>query len=424
MRIAVVNNFFPPRVGGSSHLSAALAHEYAARGHDVVVLTAAYRGAPAYEVADGVRIHRLPAVTMPKLGLSIDFDITFTGGRRNLRRVYRILDAFRPEVIHQHGQFLDLSWLTGQYARARGVPVLLSVHTRLQSPRALYATAFRAIDRVFLRRVLRRYDPRFVIMDELMETYCATRYDAAKDRFHYIPVAVDPARFDVLPTRDIRAELGVGNGPLIASVGHVIPLRDRRLLIDALPAVRDKYPDAKLVVVGTVYYGAFLDRARELGVQDAVVCVGEVPREDVPAYFAAADVEVHDLSGGGCGTASLEAMAAGCPTVVAVRETNFPGIRLRNWENAVLVSHRDADELARALIRLLDDPGERAAIAGRQRELIREHFTLDRITDQHLEVFAQMLGRTPGTHRDTAPGAQPVPETDAPPAEGTADVPR
>ncbi|MDI2127382.1 glycosyltransferase family 4 protein [Yinghuangia seranimata] len=392
MRIAVVNNFFPPRVGGSSHLSAALAQEYAARGHEVIVLTAAYRGAPAYEEADGVRIHRLPAFVMPKLGLSIDFDITFTTGPRNLRRVFRLLDDFRPDVIHQHGQFLDLSWLTGRYARKRGVPVLLSVHTRLESPRAFYARAFRMIDRVFLRRVLRRYDPRYVIMDELAATYCADRYDATADRYDYIPVAVDPTRFEGPPSRDIRAELGLGDRPLIVSVGHVIPLRDRCLLMDALPAVLGKYPDTKLVVVGNIYYDAFLARARELGVADAVVCVGAVPKDDVPSYFAAADIEVHDLSGGGCGTASLEAMAAGRATVVAVRETNFPGIRLRNWDNAVLVSNHDADELALALIRLLDDPAERAAIAARQRALVHAEFTLERVTEQHLEVFERMLG--------------------------------
>jgi glycosyltransferase involved in cell wall biosynthesis len=408
MRIAVVNNFFPPRVGGSSHLSAALAQEYAARGHEVIVLTAAYGGAPAYEHSGGVTVHRLPAFTMPRLGLSIDFDISFTSGPGNLRRVFRLLDGFRPDVIHQHGQFLDLSWLTGQYARKRRVPVLLSVHTRLESPRAFYAKAFTALDRVVVRRMVRRYDPRFVIMDELAATYCAERYDATEAAFDYIPVAVDPARFDAPPRRDIRTELGLGDGPLIVSVGHVIPLRDRMLLMDALPAVLGKYPDAKVVVAGTVYYDAFLHRARELGVADAVVCVGAVAKDDVPAYFAAADIEVHDLSGGGCGTASLEAIAAGRATVVAVRESNFPGIALRNWDNAVLVSHQDADELATALIRLLDDPAERQAIAARQRALVHRNFTLDRVTEQHLDVFARMLGRAPA----------PVSER-----EDTADVP-
>lgn len=428
MRIAVVNNFFPPRVGGSSHLSAALAQEYAKRGHQVMVLTAAYRGAPAHEVVDGVDIHRLPAFVMPKMGLSIDFDITFTSGPRNLRRVFRLLDRFKPDVIHQHGQFLDLSWLTGQYARKRNVPVLLSIHTRLESPRAFYAHAFRVIDRVFLRRMLRRYDPRYVIMDEHAATYCTARYDSGDHHYEYIPVAVDPARFEAPPSRDIRAELGLGDRPLIVSVGHVIPLRDRKLLMDALPAVLAKYPDTKLVVVGTVYYDAFLERARELGIEDAVICVGAVPKDDVPAYFAAADIEVHDLSGGGCGTASLEAMAAGRATVVAVSATNFPGIDLVNWENAVLVSHRDPDELAAALIRLLDDPAERAAIAARQQALVHEHFTLDRVTEQHLEVFARMTGGQPsaggrsGAPSLAAPSNDPAREDPA--REEPADVSR
>ena len=59
---------------------------------------------------------------------------------------------------------------------------------------------------------------------------------------------------------------------------------------------------------------------------DALVVAGEVPKEDVPSFFAAADLVAHDLNGGGCGTASLEAMAAGRATISTVRETNFPGV--------------------------------------------------------------------------------------------------
>ena len=104
MRIVVVNNFFPPRPGGSSHLAAALAQRYAAAGNEVLVLTAAYRDAPAEEERDGYRVVRLPAMPMPKLGLAIDFDMAFTLARPgNLRRVSRLLDRFKPDVIHQHG---------------------------------------------------------------------------------------------------------------------------------------------------------------------------------------------------------------------------------------------------------------------------------------------------------------------------------
>jgi glycosyltransferase involved in cell wall biosynthesis len=395
VRIAVVNNFFPPRPGGSSHLAAALAERYVAAGHEVLVLTAAYPGAPAEEERDGYRVVRLPAMPMPKLGLSIDFDMAFALARPgNLRRVRRLLDQFAPDVLHQHGQFFDLSWISGWYARRHKLPVLLSIHTRLESPDPKYAALFKMLDRFLVKPIITRFHPRYVIMDELAATYCTQRYGATTADFEYIPVAVEPSRFAVEPALDVRSRHGVGDAPLIVSLGHVIPLRDRLALIEALPTILDKHPDTKVMVIGRVYYDAFARRAAELGVSDAVITTGVVPSAEVPAYFAAADVVAHDLQGGGFGTASLEAMAAGRLTIGTVTETNFPAVRLRNWENFVLVPPNDPSGVADAVIRLLDDPEEREIIAKRQRDLVYAHFTLDVVTRQHLEVFERMTGRS------------------------------
>ncbi|KXK61023.1 glucosyltransferase [Micromonospora rosaria] len=393
MRIAVVNNFFPPRPGGSSHLAAALAAGYVAAGHEVLVVTAAYRGLPAEEERDGYRVVRLPALPMPQLGLAIDFDLAFALARPgNLRRVFRLLDEFQPEVIHQHGQFFDLSWISGWYARRRKVPVLLSIHTRLESPDPKYALLFRGLDRFLVRPIIRRFHPRYVIMDELAATYCTQRYRATEADFEYIPVAVDPDRFEEQPTLDVRARHGLGDQPLIVSLGHVIPLRDRLALVEALPAVLERHPTAKVMIVGQVYYDAFARRAAELGVQEAIIATGPVPSSEVPAYFAAADIVAHDLQGGGFGTASLEAMAAGRATIGTVTETNFPAVRLHNWENFVLARPNDPADLATAIVRLLDDPQERQWIAKQQQDLVYSHFTMDVVTRQHLTAFERMVG--------------------------------
>src|SRR5690606_40013623 len=96
-------------------------------------------------------------------------------------------------------------------------------------------------------------------------------------------------------------------------LGHVIPLRDRVTLTEAMPAVLKEIPDAKLVVVGGIYYDAFLKRADELGVRDAIITTGAAPKADVPDYLATADVECHSLQGIGFGTACLETLAAGTP---------------------------------------------------------------------------------------------------------------
>ena len=82
-------------------------------GHDVLVLTASYEDAPAREERDGLRIVRLPAAHGAADRLSVSFDIAFTAAAVATRAVPQLLDEFRPDVIHQHGQFFDLTWATG-----------------------------------------------------------------------------------------------------------------------------------------------------------------------------------------------------------------------------------------------------------------------------------------------------------------------
>lgn len=389
MRIVVVNNFFPPRVGGSSHLSDALARGYAARGHDVLVVTAAYQDAPATEERDGLRIVRLPAVMLPETKFAVSFDISFAS-RPSLRgELARLLDDFRPDVIHQHGQFMDLTWATGAYARRRGIPVLLSVHTRLENPAALYRNAFRGLDATLVAPRLRRYQPRIVVMDAYMQDYITSRYRGGYSGLDPIPVGVDPTWIRCGDAAIGRAELGVGDRPVILSVGHVIPLRDRVGLVEAMPAVLRSHPDAVLAVVGKVYFDAFQRRAQELGVADSVLALGAKPKAMIPHLLAAADLESHE-QGDGLGTATLEAMAAGVPVVGWGRLDNFPGVPLTDGHDIYLTPRGDVPGLAERLTSVLDDPAAARVVGARGRDLVDAHFALDRVLDQHLDRLSQM----------------------------------
>jgi len=392
MRIVVVNNFFPPRVGGSAHMAASLAQQYARAGHDVLVVTAEHGEAPRTEERDGYRIVRLPAAKMPKLGLSIDFDLSFVSlVPGNRRRLFRLLHEFQPDVLHLHGQFFDLSWLAGSYARKYRIPVLLTVHTLLVSDNPWYGAVFRLLDAALVRPVLRRIRPRFLLLDKLGVDYCARRYGVTSAE--RLPIPIDTEHLDRAPIRDVRAENGIGDGPLIVSLGHVIPLRDRIPLVEALPGILDRYPSVKVLVAGKVYHDAFLRRADELGVRHALIVKGAVPRQDVPSYFAAADIVTHDLNGG-CGTASLEAMATGTATIASVTEDNYPGIELRNGENVLLVPPDDAATVASTIIELLDDPARRAEIARRQSALVRGSFALDVVAKAHLRILEALCSST------------------------------
>lgn len=399
MRIAVVNNFFPPRPGGSSHLADHLARQYAARGHEVLVLTASYQDAPAEETVDGVRIVRVHAWTLPKSRFASNFDIGFTMSPRVLRRVFGILDDFAPDVVHQHGQFFDLTWITGLWARRRDVPTLLSIHTRLESPLSRFNNVVYGLaDRMLVTPLMRVHRPDLVVMDVLMNDYVDRRYRKASRTKVPIPVGIDPETM-AGGTRDrIRRELDLGQRPTIVSVGHVIPQRSRIALVKALPAIVRELPDVAVVVVGGVYHDEFLTLADELGVREHIIAVGAQPQSDIPDYLAAADVEVHELEGMGFGTASLEALAVGMPVVAAVRADNFIGIELKDHHHLYLapfVSDRleraDPDRLAAVLVEVLKDPAAaRLAVADNARDLVADHFTIERVAEAHLEHLNRM----------------------------------
>ena len=392
MRILVVNNFFPPRVGGSSHLSEALARGYARSGHEVLVLTAAYGDAPAEEERDGLRIVRLPAWTLPEMRLNVSFDLSFTTRPGLRRKVTALLDEFKPDVIHQHGQFMDLTWATGEYARRRDVPALLSVHTRLENPSAHYRHAFRGLDAVLVKPRLKRYHPAVVVMDSYMQTYIEERYRGAYSELVPIPVGVDPAWVRGGSRARGREMLGLGDDvPVILSVGHVIPLRDRVGLVEAMPAVLARHPEAVLAVVGRVYYEPFLQRAEELGVAHAVRSLGAVPKPDIPHLLAAADVESHE-QGWGLGTATLESMAAGVPVVGWGRADNFPSVPLVDGQDIVLRPVGDVAGLADGLNRLLGDAELNASMGARARAIVDQHFDLARVLHQHEQVLARLAG--------------------------------
>ena len=391
MRVAFTNNFFPPRVSGSAHLTEELAKHLAQRGVEVLVVTTTYGDAPLDERRDGYRVVRLPSWALPKTALSFNFDISLAARPANFRRLWRLLDSFAPDVLHQHGQFFDLTFMSSMWARRRRIPTVLSVHTRLEHPLPLYGRVLAIADRTLVRAFMEMSHPHVVVMDTPMREYIGRRYAVPDDRMVPIPVGVEPSKVDRSAGLAVRERLGIGDRPVVLSLGHVIPVRDRLGLIEALPALLEKRPDTLVVVVGSVYDDRFLRRGEQLGVRDHIMLTGSVSRAEVPSYIAAADVEIHDLQGHGLGTASLEVLGAGIPVVAVVRPDNFPGISLRSWENIVLVGPDDPRSLADAIGHLLDDPELAKRVAAGQQRLVRDHFTLKVVTDAHIAMYKRLL---------------------------------
>ncbi len=178
--------------------------------------------------------------------------------------------------------------------------------------------------------------------------------DAEKIMVHY--TGLDQSRFVPRDRATEKAKLRI-SGPLILSVGALIPRKRQDLLIAALPAL----PDATLMLAGRGEserdYRALAER---LGIADRVRFLGSVPHDDLPALFSAADVMALASSSEGLANAWVEALACGTPIVAS----DVGGIReLVKTPEAGRIVAQTPDAVAAAIADILANPPSREAVA-------------------------------------------------------------
>jgi teichuronic acid biosynthesis glycosyltransferase TuaC len=177
---------------------------------------------------------------------------------------------------------------------------------------------------------------------------------AAKIRVHY--TGLDQNRFLPRDRMAEKAKLGI-SGPLILSVGALIPRKGQDLLIAALPSL----PNAMLMLAGKGESESdFRALATELGVADRVSFLGSVPHDDLPALFAAADVMALVSASEGLANAWVEALACGTPIIAS----DVGGIReLVKTPEAGRIVARTPQAVAEAVLDILANPPARETVA-------------------------------------------------------------
>jgi glycosyltransferase involved in cell wall biosynthesis len=199
-------------------------------------------------------------------------------------------------------------------------------------------------------------------------------------RIHY--TGVDLARFRPVADREAaKAALGV-TGPLLLSVGALIPRKGHAFVIDALA----RLPRGTLMIVGQGPERAALETliaARGLG--DRVRLLGPKPHEELPALAAAADVGVLASASEGLANAWVESLACGTPVVIS----DVGGAReLVDRPAAGRIVARDPAAIAAAVAELLAFPPDPASVRA-----AAERFTWDANALALRDHLAELAGR-------------------------------
>jgi len=194
----------------------------------------------------------------------------------------------------------------------------------------------------------------------------------------------------------IRKELGIElTVPVIGIVGQLASWKGHDNFLKAASIVVKKYPLARFEIIGesitgdTSYKLKLENLVSELKLSDKVIFIGY--RKDMPEMMASLDILVNASSAEPFGLVIVEAMALGRP-VIAADAGGAPEI-IRDGENGFLVLPRDPQELAGAILKILDNPMTGRKMGKLGRRMVKEQFSLEKNVRQIEDIYWEILKR-------------------------------
>ncbi len=305
---------------------------------------AALRALPAEERWRDLTVHRPPFPVVPIIGGAFHT----AAMSRAILPLARRLHAERPFDVIDASFFYPDGPVARRLSRALGIPYSVKARgadiqywgRRLDTRAAVLAAGRDAAGMLAVSEAMRR-------------SMIALGMDGDKIRVHYTGVDLD--RF-VLADRDAaKAERNLA-GPVILSVGALIPRKGQDLLIRALP----RLPGATLLLAGHGPMASSLARlASECGVGERVAMLGAVPHAQLPGLYAAADVMALPSASEGLANAWVEALACGTQVLTC----DVGGAReLIDRAEAGLIVERDVDAIAAGLAGMLGSTPDRQKV--------------------------------------------------------------
>ncbi|MFD8786220.1 glycosyltransferase family 4 protein [Kitasatospora sp. NPDC059599] len=426
LRIALLSYRGDPFCGGQGVYVRHLSRELARLGHHVDVI-----GAQPYPVLDdvegpgSVRLVELPSLDLyraddpfrtPARGEFrdpvdvLEFATMRTGGfpeplTFSLRaRRYLARHKGRYDVVHDN-QTLGY----GLLGLARhGFPLVTTIHHPITVDRQLELDAAPTrLKRLSLRRwyaftrMQRRVAARLdhvITVSGSSQREIAEHLGAAPGAISVVPIGAD--------TRLWSPSDAVGRVPgrIVTTSSADVPLKGLVFLVEALAKVRTER-DAHLVVVGKPQKddGPVAEAVRRFGLAEHIEFRSGLTDGELVDLYRSAEVACVPSLYEGFSLPAAEAMATGTP-LVATTGGAIPEVAGPDGETCLAVPPGEADALAAALGRLLDDPELRAGLGAAGRERVLARFTWERAAELTAEAYRAAIATGAGARARSGPG--------------------
>lgn len=381
MRIALVSDWYYPKVGGVASHMHHLAIHLKKRGHEVSIVTNDLGTGKEEELKElGIGLIKIPGTISPILGINLTYSLK---SNRELGEFLRDFD-----VVHSHHAFTPLALKAVKAGRNLGKATLLTTHSISFSHESSLWKALGLTFPLFSHYL--SFPHRIIAVSNAAKAFIEHFTDVSVD---IIPNGVDDELFRPLSESEkdkVKEGLGL-DGRVVLYVSRMSPRKGPHVLLNAFQRVVKEMDDITLLMIGSGEMLPFLKaQAKFLGIAERVRFMGYAPNELLPKLYAIADVfALPSTTSEAFGIVVLEAMASGVP-VVATTVGGIPEV-VQKSGSGLLVPPGDEVALGRAIMKILADEDFARKLGEAGRRAVEREYAWRVVAGKIEEAYEEVL---------------------------------
>ena len=317
MRALILSWEYPPLIeGGLARHVRKLAENLVAQDVDVHVLARGLEESPAEEELDGVIVHRVREPERPReLGEFVTWIERMNADM--LAAGVEVGDHYDFDLVHGH------DWLVAgagdHLAKRFRCPFVVTIHATEYGRHQGWVDKHPQSHIHGVERWMANRADRVITCSAYMRDHVADIYGLDEDDVNVIPNGIDPS--ELVPVDDLdtlRSRFAEPDQQLILLVGRLVYEKGFQLALEAMPGLVQRLGNVRFLVAGSGTAEADLKRqATELGLDDHGTFMGWIGDDVLHSLYRVADLTVVPSLYEPFGLVALEAMASGCPCIVA-----------------------------------------------------------------------------------------------------------
>ncbi len=355
---------------GAENVVLELATQFREAGLHVSIVVLVAERNPNGDLAEAARKREIPVSVFPCAGR---LDARVIGTIREMIRRERV------DVLHSHNY--KSNFYAWRALRGTTCAWVITNHGRRSGFRLLLYNLADAY-------VTRHADSVIAVSDRIARTLRVSGVPA--DKIRVIDNGIDTERFaKQRPSQGVRCSLRVpAHEFVIGTIGALTKEKGHTFLLRAAPAVLERFPSVKFLIVGDgPKLPALQEEASRLGISQCIVFAGR--RADIPEVLGLMDIFILPSLREGLPMALLEAQAARVP-VIASGVGAIPKV-IQNGISGTIVPPGDPNRMADAIKRVLSDYCTYIKMADYGRRRVEEYFSSRSMAGKYVNIYRKLM---------------------------------